>query len=77
MYHSVYNPTAKPTLIEPGVKYFLNETLQQCHAFKEKHKNTMINVGIFIGLMFTGVKRALPTLNQQIQNAKTNKPTNT
>jgi hypothetical protein len=51
MYHSVYNPTAKPTLIEPGVKYFLNETLQQCHAFKEKHKNTMINVGIFIGLM--------------------------
>lgn len=51
MYHSVYNPTAKPTLIEPGVKFFLNETLQQCHDFKEKYKNSMINIGIFIGLM--------------------------
>jgi len=51
MYHSVYNPTAKPTLIEPGVKYFLNETLQQCHTFKIKHQNTMINIGIFAGLM--------------------------
>lgn len=51
MYHSVYNPTAKPALIEPGVKYFLNETLQQCHHFKVTHQNTMINISIFVGLM--------------------------
>ena len=52
MYHSVYNPTAKPTLIEPGVRYFLNGTLQQCHEFKMKHQETMINLGIFLGLIF-------------------------
>lgn len=52
MYHSVYNPTAKPTLIEPGVRYFLNGTLQQCHEFKMKHQETMINLAIFLGLMF-------------------------
>ena len=52
MYHSVYNPTAKPTLIEPGVRYFLNGTLQQCHEFKMKHQETMINLGIFLVLLF-------------------------
>ena len=39
---------AKPILTEPGVKYFLNETLKQCHTFKEKYNNTMINIGITI-----------------------------
>jgi len=41
----------KPSLIEPGVKYFLNGTLQQCHTFKVKHHNLMINIGIFIGFV--------------------------
>ena len=41
-----------PTLIEPGVKYFLNQTLNQCHSFKVKHHNLMINIGIFIGFVF-------------------------
>ena len=27
----------KPRLIEPGVKYFLNETLKQCRIFKNKY----------------------------------------
>jgi hypothetical protein len=39
---------AKPILTEPGVKYFLNETLKQCHVFKEKHNNTLFNIGITI-----------------------------
>jgi len=37
---------AKPILTEPGVKYFLNETLKQCHIFKEKYNNMMFNIGI-------------------------------
>ena len=37
---------AKPILTEPGVKYFLNETLKQCHSFKEKYNNMMFNIGI-------------------------------
>lgn len=39
----------KPMLTEPGVKYFLNETLKQCHKFKEKHQNMIFNIGLLIG----------------------------
>jgi len=36
-------------LTEPGVKYFLNETLKQCHKFKEKYQNMVFNIGLLIG----------------------------
>jgi hypothetical protein len=42
------NTFAKPILTEPGVKYFLNETLKQCHHFKEKYNNMMINIGVTV-----------------------------
>ena len=35
-------------LTEPGVKYFLNETLKQCHIFKEKYNNMIFNIALFI-----------------------------
>ena len=38
---------SKPKLIEPGVKYFLNETLKQSHLFKMKHHNLFFNLGLF------------------------------
>lgn len=38
---------SKPTLTEPGVKYFLGETLKQCHQFKEQYYNVLINIGLF------------------------------
>ena len=34
----------KPCLIEPGMKYFLNETLKQCHIFKINHNNTYFDL---------------------------------
>ena len=43
------NNYAKPILTEPGVKYFLNETLKQCHNFKEKYNNMLFNIGLTIG----------------------------
>jgi hypothetical protein len=39
---------SKPILTEPGVKYFLNESLKQCHLFKEKYNNTLFNIGLTI-----------------------------
>ena len=41
----------KPMLTEPGVKFFLNETLKQCHKFKEKYNNMLFNIGLFIGFL--------------------------
>ena len=43
---------SKPILTEPGVKYFLNETLKQCHIFKENYKNTIANCGLFFLFIF-------------------------
>lgn len=37
-----------PKLIEPDVKYFLNETLKQCHIIREEFYNKLFNIGMFI-----------------------------
>ena len=42
----------KPILIEPGIRYFLNQTLKQCHAFKEKYNNMLFNISLFIFFFF-------------------------
>jgi hypothetical protein len=39
---------SKPSLTEPGVKYFLNESLKQCNIIREKFHNTIFNLGMFI-----------------------------
>jgi hypothetical protein len=46
-----FDDYSKPTLIEPGTKYFLNETLKQTHAFRLKYHNYIINIGLFIGFL--------------------------
>ncbi len=38
-------------LTEPGVKFFLNETLKQCHKFKEKYNNMLFNIVLLIGFL--------------------------
>lgn len=38
----------KPTLTEPGVKFFLNQALKQSHIIREKFHNTIFNIGMFI-----------------------------
>ena len=35
-----------PYLIEPGVRYFIGETLKECYKFKERHINTLFNIGM-------------------------------
>ena len=35
----------RPRLIEPGMKYFINASLEQCHQFKSKHYNFLYNLG--------------------------------
>jgi len=42
------NSVSKPKLIEPGVKYFLSQTLKQCHDFKSKYYNFMLNLCFFL-----------------------------
>jgi hypothetical protein len=42
----------KPILTEPGVKYFLSESLKQAHIFKLKYLNTLYNIGFFLIFLF-------------------------
>ena len=39
---------SKPNLIEPGVKYFLKNTLNECSKFKEKHISFLVNLCLTI-----------------------------
>ncbi len=41
----------KPLLTEPGVKYFLSNTLKQCHEFKSKYNNLILNIAILVGFL--------------------------
>jgi uncharacterized protein YpmB len=43
-----YIDVEHPKLVENGVKYFLNETLKQCHVFKEKFHNWIFNIGLLL-----------------------------
>jgi hypothetical protein len=43
-----FDNISKPTLIEPGVKYFLNETLKQCREFKNTYHNLLFNISLCI-----------------------------
>ena len=45
-----FNESSTPTLVEPGVKYFIRETLKKCHGYKETYKNQIFNVGLFVAL---------------------------
>jgi hypothetical protein len=38
----------KPSLTEPGVKYFLNHALKQSHIIREKLHNSIFNIGMLI-----------------------------
>lgn len=37
-----------PVLVEPGVKYFLDETLKQCGGRKELYYNHIFNILMFV-----------------------------
>jgi len=47
-----YDEFSKPLLVEPGVKYFLHETLKQCKVYKEKYNNYLYNAGLLICFIF-------------------------
>jgi hypothetical protein len=40
--------TNAPSLIEPGVRYFIGGTLKECGKFKDKHISFFYNIGITI-----------------------------
>ena len=46
-----FDEYSKPTLTEPGVKYFLNHSLKQCHIIKDKFHNVIFNIGLLIGFL--------------------------
>ena len=35
-----------PSLTEPGIKYWMNQSLKECRKFKEKNINMFFNIGL-------------------------------
>jgi hypothetical protein len=46
-----FNESSTPTLVEPGVKYFIRETLKKCNSYKETYKNQIFNIGLFVAII--------------------------
>ena len=42
------NTVSNPRLIEPGVKFFLHETLKNCHQNKKEYYNMLVNAGLLL-----------------------------
>ena len=42
-----YDPL-NPKLIEPGIKYYINESLKKCHKIKTTYNNFIFNFGMFL-----------------------------
>jgi len=45
---NTFQDITKPNLTEPGVKYFLSETLKQCHHVREVYHNNIFNIGLLL-----------------------------
>ena len=38
-------------LVEPGMKYFINQTLIKCKELKDRNTNLIYNISLFIGFV--------------------------
>ena len=47
-----FGEIAKPVLTEPGVRYFIDSTLKQCHKVREIYNNYIMNVFLFVTFIF-------------------------
>ena len=54
------------TLVEPGVKYFFNETLKQCHKTKHNYYNSLFNLSLSV--IFVGIVGSILFMNYNSQN---------
>jgi hypothetical protein len=41
----------RPNLTEPGVKYFLSQTLRECRKFKDRYQSIILNITLFVFLI--------------------------
>lgn len=64
-------------LVEPGVTYFYNRTLQKCHQFKESNYNIYYNFLILLGiviivgsLLYIRYKGKLSPIEQKMKQTK-------
>ena len=66
-------------LVEPGVKYFLHESLKQCHELKKEYYNLYYNIGGFLFLvglitiiLWVKYKGKLSPIEKKLKSSKIN-----
>jgi len=68
----------KPSLVEPGIKYFLNKSLKNCHEIKETYHNYVFNIGmlflfliVVIAILFYKYKGKLTPIQKKEKDIET------
>ena len=68
---------ANSHLVEPGVKYFLHQSLKQCHEIKNKYYNLYYNIaGFVIIILFLSIllwvkyKGKLTPVEKELKNQR-------
>ena len=59
------NPIPNPSLVEPGMKYFIDKTLKNCHKVRFEYSNFIHNLLLFLILMLVFYKN-IPNYNNMI-----------
>ena len=66
-----------PNLTEPGVKYFMKETLKNCNKNKFEYNNTLLNTGLFVLffsilaiVIYFSYRKKQDVINKEIENEK-------
>lgn len=69
--------SAPSKLVEPGVKYFLRESLKQCNATKKRYYNIYFNVSAFLfivalmgGILWYKYKGRMTPIEKQMKMQK-------
>ena len=66
-----------PNLTEPGVKYFMKETLKNCNKNKFEYNNTLLNTGLFVLffsilaiVIYFSYRKKQDVIDKEIENEK-------
>lgn len=69
------NDNVRPRLVEPGMKYYINETLKQCHSKREFFNNIIFNISLLVvfllllsGILFYKYRGKLTPVEKYMKN---------
>ena len=67
----------RPTLTEPGVRYFIGETLKNCNKDKFEYNKSLLNISLFViffsilgVVIYFSYKKKQDEIDRELENEK-------